>query len=69
MLEKIKTIEVLNIQSHSAVVDFIITNKEKLAAIGGLSKEEFANLNSGTPLGDILLEREILRKFSAAQKP
>ena len=69
MLEKIKTIEVSNIQSHSALVDFIITNKEKLAAIGGLSKEEFANLNSGTPLGDILLEREILRKFSAAQKP
>ena len=69
MLEKIKTIEESNIQGHSAIEDFIITHKEKLATIGGLSKEEFANLNAGTPLTNILLEREILRKFSTGQKP
>ncbi|MES2003733.1 MAG: hypothetical protein V4450_04370 [Bacteroidota bacterium] len=69
MLEKIKHIEESNRQSHPAIENFISQHKEQLETIGSLSKEELANLNTGTPLPDILLEREILRKFSAGQKP
>ncbi len=69
MLEKIRFIEEQNKQDHPAIEGFINQNKERLKTIASLSKEEFADLNAGTPLADILLEREILRKFSAGQKP
>ena len=69
MLEKIKSIEEQNKQDHPAIEAFITQNKEKLETIASLTKEEFADLNAGTPLTDVLLEREILRKFSAGQKP
>jgi hypothetical protein len=69
MLEKIRTIEISNIESNSDIEDFIIKNKTKLEIITSLSIEEFASLNQGISLSDILLEREILRKFGSAQKP
>lgn len=68
MLEKIHSIEVSNIETRPAIESFILQNKERLETIGGLSKEELASLNAGIELKDILLEREILRKFSAGQK-
>lgn len=69
MLEKIKTIEISNIESHPLIEQFIIDNKERLDIISTLTNEEFGDFNQGIPLSDILLEREILRKFSAGQKP
>ncbi|GAC1536461.1 MAG: hypothetical protein NVS3B15_16950 [Sediminibacterium sp.] len=69
MLEKIKTLEIGNIESHPAIETFIIQNKTHLEAISSLTKEEFHRLNQGTSLSDILLEREILRKFGAGPKP
>ena len=69
MLEKIRSIEEQHIQDHPSIEGFINQNKERLETIASLSKEEFADLNAGAPLADILLEREILRKFSAGQKP
>jgi hypothetical protein len=63
MLEKLKTIEVSNIESHTAIENFIIENKSHLDMIATLTEEEFAQLNAGTPVNDILLQREILRKF------
>ena len=68
MLEKIHTIEVSSVRSQPAIESFILQNKERLETIGELSREELASLNAGTALKDILLEREILRKFSAGQK-
>ena len=68
MLEKIHALEVSNKQNQPAMEQFIRNNKERLETIGSLSQEEFASLTLGTPLPDILLEREILRKFSAGQK-
>jgi len=68
MLEKIKTIEISNIESHPLIENFIIENKNHLEAISSLTKEEFYNLNQGVSLSDILLEREILRKFGSGQK-
>jgi len=69
MLDKIKTIEVSNIESHPLIENFILLNKNHLETISSLSKEEFHNLNQGVSLSDILLEREILRKFGSGQKP
>jgi len=67
MLEKIQTIEESRQKSHPAFEQFLIQNKERLETIGTLNREELASLNQGTPLADILLEREILRKFTAGQ--
>lgn len=63
MLEKIATIEASNIESHPAIEAFIITNKSLLEHISGFDQEEFNSLNKGVSAEDILLEREILRKF------
>jgi hypothetical protein len=63
MIDKINKIEVSNIVSEPAIENFIIDNKEHLIKSSSLVKEEFNRLNMGTSLEDILLEREILKKF------
>ena len=63
MLEKINIIEVSNIVSDPVIEDFIIQNKEHLEKVSTLTKEEFARLNIGVSLSDILLQRKILSKF------
>jgi hypothetical protein len=69
MLEKIARIEVANIESLPGQEDFIIRNKPLLENISGLSQEEFNRFNKGTSVEDILLEREILRKFGSGPNP
>ena len=63
MLEKIETIEINNIEANEKIISFLTENKNWLAELGSLNKDEFAKYNSGTPIKDILLEREILKKF------
>jgi hypothetical protein len=63
MIDKINEVEVSNIESQPHLEHFIIQNKEHLEAISSLSNDEFNKLNKGVQLKDILLEREILRKF------
>jgi hypothetical protein len=63
MLQKLATIEAANLHSHPAIENYLIENKEHLEQVASLSKEEFALFNAGTSVKDILLEREILRKF------
>lgn len=63
MIDKLVAIEAANIESNTAVEDFIIKNKEQLEIISTLDTGEFARLNKGTSIQDILLEREILKKF------
>jgi hypothetical protein len=65
MIEKLSQIEVSNIESHPAIENFIISNKEHLEMIASLNQEEFAKFNQGILLKDILLEREILKKFGS----
>ncbi len=65
MIDKLAIIEVSNMESHPAIENFIINNKEHLENIATLSKEEFKKFNLGISLNDILLEREILSKFGA----
>jgi len=63
MIDKIEQIEKLNITSEMKIEEYIIENKESLEITSTLDKEEFNSLNTGTSLEDILLEREILKKF------
>jgi len=63
MIDKINEVEVSNIESQPHLENFIIQNKEHLEQLGTLSNAEFNQLNKGVELKDILLEREILRKF------
>ncbi|MBC7890245.1 MAG: hypothetical protein H7Z13_20410 [Ferruginibacter sp.] len=63
MIEKISRIEASHTFIIPAIEEFIIENKEQLKIISSLSKDEFNNLNMGIGLTDILLEREILKKF------
>lgn len=63
MVEKINRIESSNIAPEPKLEGFIIDQKEQLEKLRTLSAEEFNRLNQGTSLGDIYLERDILRKF------
>lgn len=63
MIKKISKIEFSNIISEPAIEDFIIKNGEQLQIASSLNKEEFNQLNKGMSLKDILLEREIIKKF------
>ena len=63
MVEKLKAIEIANTLTLTAVEDFLIENKSSLEIIATFSKEEFNSLNAGMSIQDILLEREILKKF------
>ena len=63
MLTKLDEIEVSNIVSHPAIEDFIVNNKQHLEMIATLNQQEFSRFNQGVTLADIMLEREILKKF------
>ena len=69
MLEKLTTIEYFNDAETSNVERFLIENISLLEKIARLGQEEFVKLNQGSTADDLLLEREILRKFSYAPKP
>ncbi len=63
MLEKISAIEESNKVSEPYLEQFINDRKEELYLMATLDKQEFAELNKGATLSDILLEKEILKKF------
>jgi hypothetical protein len=63
MLEKIEQIEIANIRSQPHIEQFIIDRKQEFETISMLSADEFTKLNRGISLSDVLLEKEILKKF------
>ena len=63
MLAKIEEIEASNILSEPKIEQFIVDRKEELELLAILDASEFGKLNRGVSLTDILLEKEILRKF------
>jgi len=65
MLEKLKQIELSAIGNNHAIEDFINRNKKYIDTLATLNEDEYASLNQGKPVKDILLEREILKKFGA----
>ena len=63
MLEKIRTIEIANIESNKELEGFIIKNQTYFEQISTLDKDDFLRLNDGVPFKSILAEKEIARKF------
>jgi hypothetical protein len=63
MLAKIDEIEVSNIVSEPRIENFINVRKADFEIMYNLTAVEFAQMNRGVPFKDVLLEREILRKF------
>lgn len=63
MTDKITRIEKSNIVSEPAIESFILQNTSLLTGIRDLNEEEFNQLNNGSTLEEVLLEREILKKF------
>jgi hypothetical protein len=63
MLAKIDEIEVSNIVSEPKIEDFINARKADFEIMYNLTAAEFAQMNRGVSFKDVLLEREILRKF------
>ena len=63
MLKKIEQIEVSTILSEPKLEKFLINRKHEIETISKLNAAELAQLNRGRIIEDILLEREILKKF------
>lgn len=63
MITKINAIEISQIESNKALETFIRNKKEFIESVQTFTPEEFAKLNGGLPLEEILAERELLRKF------
>lgn len=64
MLEKLRVIETQHVDVPDTLYEFLTTKKEGLEQIQTLTADELDQLNRGTDLKQILLEREILKKFS-----
>ncbi len=65
MLDKIETIEVSSIECNTTIEQFLNKNKTRLENIASLNKYEFNRFNAGANIEDILLERELLKKFGS----
>ena len=63
MVERIQQMETSVNLSNPKQEVFIKENLEKLEALSGLTAGEMSQLNQGTALRDILLQKEILKKF------
>jgi len=63
MLDKIEQIELSGKISEPKLEKFIIERKEEFETLATLNAAEFAQLNRGISLADVLLEKEILKKF------
>jgi hypothetical protein len=63
MLEKIRTIEVSNIETNSELEGFIIKNQSYFEQIALFDQADFQRLNEGVSISNVLVEKEIVRKF------
>lgn len=63
MVSKIEAIEASMAAPIPALENFVLKQKDWLENIASLTKEEFLRFNAGMPVEDLLLEREILKKF------
>lgn len=64
ILEKLRSIEIQHIEVSESVYEFLMTQKQRIEQIKDLTTNELDQLNRGADLKQILLEREILKKFS-----
>jgi hypothetical protein len=64
LLEKIGQIENHHKKGTGRMESFINAQKEQITVLSSLNEEDFLRLNAGVPLKDLVLEKEILKKFS-----
>lgn len=69
MIERIESIEALHLINNPVLEHFVLENKSRFENILTLTDEEFNRLNQNNTVEELLLEREILRKFGQGQKP
>lgn len=65
MLEKIRTIEVANVESNIELEGFIIKNQAYFEKLSVFDPADFQRLNDGVSCNSILAEKEIARKFGS----
>jgi hypothetical protein len=63
MLEKIRTIEVANIEGNKELEAFIIKNQSYFEQIALFDQVDFQRLNDGVSFKSVLAEKELVRKF------
>ena len=63
MLQKIKVIEVNNIESNKELEAFIINNQLYFKQIALFDQADFQRLNQGASISTVLTEKEIVKKF------
>ncbi len=63
MLQKIKVIEVNNIESNKELEAFIINNQLYFEQIALFDQADFQRLNQGASISTVLAEKEIVKKF------
>lgn len=63
MIEKINILQVSSITSEPALQEFLSSKKADIETLSSLSHVEFNKINEGVTLKDILLERDILKKY------
>lgn len=63
MVNKIDAIQLSNIICEPALENFIINNTEKLKKLSSLNEEDYYRINKGLKMEELLLEKEIFKKF------
>lgn len=63
MLLKLESVSIYDAANQSAIENYLTGNQKFLETLTTFTDEEFAKLNEGQSVEDILMEREILRKF------
>lgn len=64
MIEKIKEIESIQLASSGQMKSFVKENNALIQAASSFTSYEFAKLNEGTPLTEVLAEKELFKKFA-----
>jgi len=64
MIEKIKQIEALQLTSSHPMISFMKENITLIQAASTFTSYEFAKLNEGISLNEVLTERELFKKFA-----
>jgi hypothetical protein len=63
MLLKIEVLEQVGIVNTDTKVSFINTQKQNIEVLQTLEAEDYARINTGEKLSDIILEQEMMKKF------
>lgn len=63
MIRKIEQLESVGAMINSELTNFLLNNNKRLEALATLTVEELKRINQGETLENVLIERDLLRKF------